>query len=211
MAEYLAHLYIGKTAAGMEKKIRRAVEKGKTIDGIRLITLSSNGTDQLDILPLHWLKQKALRESLPVIAGFANGREEALRVVAQMVTDAVRSTGKCDLRTWLPEADRDGTLAALMRSRTENEVQEVSSDGTENSHSPEDTLQADTPEGAGQADVAEGASLTDTAEGAGQADAAEGATQADAPEGAGRANAPEGAGQADASDMNENRDQTQED
>ena len=42
-----------------------------------------------------------------------------------------------------------------MRSRTENEVQEVSSDGTENSHSPEGTLQADTPEGAGQADISD--------------------------------------------------------
>ena len=116
MAEYLTHLYIGQKAAGMEKKIRRAVAGGKHIPpGIHLITLAANGIDQLDILPLYYLKQKTLRERLPVIAGFANGREEALSVVMKMASDAFRSTGTCNLRTWLPEADRNGELADLTK------------------------------------------------------------------------------------------------
>ena len=100
----------------MERKIRRAVTRGRNIPGIHLITLASNGTDQLDILPLYYLKQKELRDRLPVVAGFANGREEALEVVARMMTDAFRHTGTCDVRTWLPEADRTGVLAELTRS-----------------------------------------------------------------------------------------------
>ena len=105
MAEYFSHLYIGKKAAGMEKKIRRSVERGKDIPGIRLITLASNGVDQLDIIPLFCLKQKQVRERLPVIAGFAGSREEALEVVRRMIGDAVRDTGCCDLRRWLTETD----------------------------------------------------------------------------------------------------------
>ena len=121
MADYFSHLYIGKQAAGMERKIRKAVAKGRNIPGIHLITLASNGTDQLDILPLYYLKQKELRDRIPVIAGFANGREEALEIVSQMMTDAFLHTGKCDLRAWLPEADRSGILAEL----TENFAQEA--------------------------------------------------------------------------------------
>lgn len=119
MADYLAHLYIGKTAEGLEKKIRRAVRSGRIVSGletVRLITLASNGTDQLDILPVHWLKQKPLREQLPLIVGFANGREEAFQVVTRMVSDVMRTTGGCDLCSWLPVADRDGTLERLMQA-----------------------------------------------------------------------------------------------
>ena len=103
----------------MEEKVRRAVKEGTDITGIRLITLAYNGTDQLDIMPLRWLKQKTVRERLPLVVGIANGMEEAMEVAAQMVSDAVRSTGRCDLRTWLPEADRDGTLAALLQKTQE--------------------------------------------------------------------------------------------
>ena len=105
MAEYFRHLYIGKTAAGMEKKIRRYVERGKDIPGVRLITLASNGVDQLDIIPLLCLKQKIVRERLPVIAGLAGSREEAIEVVREMIGDAVRDTGSCDLRSWLVRTD----------------------------------------------------------------------------------------------------------
>ena len=108
MTGCLNKMYIGKTAETMERQARRAISRGTSIPGLYLITFASNGTDQLDVIHSRFLLQKKVRKQLPVIAGFGIGKEETMELVTEIVRDAFRSTGNCDLQRYLLSIQPEG-------------------------------------------------------------------------------------------------------
>ena len=101
---YCSRLYIGKSAARYEKRIRARLDAGKTDTGHYLITLASNGTDMLDIIGTGFLVQPSLARRLPIIVGIARTKKEAVDMVVQMVDDCLASRGDCDLRAYFESA-----------------------------------------------------------------------------------------------------------
>lgn len=104
----LKNIYMGETAAEMEKTIRRAIARGRSIPGLYLITFASNGTDQLDILHSQLLGQKRIREQLPPVVGFGIGREETLSLIPRIARDAFLATGRCRLQEYLLSIQPEG-------------------------------------------------------------------------------------------------------
>lgn len=101
MADWYKKLYVGKNAKERERRIRRQISRGTAAPGIYLVTFSSNGQDQLDIIEARYLTRKRIRESLPEIVGIALGYQEALEIVAQIAKESYDSTGDCNLRSYL--------------------------------------------------------------------------------------------------------------
>ncbi len=103
MLSWYEPLYIGDSTGRYAGRIRKRLDAGRTDVGHYLITLASNGTDELDIIPSGLLTQSFLRERLPMIVGVASGRKEALRLVTAIAGDCVRQTGDVRIREWLTE------------------------------------------------------------------------------------------------------------
>ena len=97
----LKNMYFGETAAGRKPDIFSALQEGKPVAELYLITFAQNPEEQLDIVPSHMLVQKNIRRRLPVIAGAAIGRREALELVEKMASDAMIHTGGCRLQEYL--------------------------------------------------------------------------------------------------------------
>ena len=90
---WYSKLYIGEGAKPKAGKIIRKLKRNAGQVDIYLITLASNGQDMLDIINSAYLKQPAVRRSLPMIVGIAKGYEEALDLVEQMLMETHRETG----------------------------------------------------------------------------------------------------------------------
>ncbi len=103
MAEWYRQLYVGKQLKRKEKKVRRLVDRGRFLPNVYLITLASNGQDQLDILEAVHLVQRGVAGRLPLIVGIAFGYSEALGLVERIALEAYQATGDCNLRKYLTE------------------------------------------------------------------------------------------------------------
>ena len=85
----------------LEGDILHAIRERRGMAHLYYITFASNGIDQLDILPSYFVREKRIRNTLPLIVGAALGKAEAYDVVARIAEDAYRHTGSCDLQRWL--------------------------------------------------------------------------------------------------------------
>ena len=97
----LKDMYFGRVASERKKEIFRSLRSGRPMPMLYLITFCENGSDQLEILPSYVLLQETVRRRLPLIAGAALGKNEAVEVVAQIASDARRKTGGCRLQEFL--------------------------------------------------------------------------------------------------------------
>lgn len=96
-------LYVGEGMRGSERRVRRQLEKGLVKKPYYLITLASNGVDCLDIVHSFFLKQRVLRERLPMVVGVAETKQEALDIVRIIAVDCFVATGGADIRAFLKE------------------------------------------------------------------------------------------------------------
>ena len=101
MIKWMEGLYLGDGAERQEQKIRKDMEQGKLRWHVYVLMLSTNPKNQLDILPSAFLRQSYYQRQELWVAGLALGREEALEVLQRIASDAVRETGKADLRAFL--------------------------------------------------------------------------------------------------------------
>ncbi len=101
----LNDLYFGPSAEEKRKEILNALEEGRPLPALYLITFASNSTDQLDILPSYMLRLKSVRKRLPLLAGAAFGRQEALELVGRIASEAYKQTGACMLQSFLLRRD----------------------------------------------------------------------------------------------------------
>ena len=103
MAEWYGKLYVGEKLRRKEKKVRRLVDRGRFLPNVYLVTLSSNGQDQLDILEASYLVQRGVAQRLPLIVGMAFDYPEAIHLVEEIAWEAYQATGDCNLRKFLCE------------------------------------------------------------------------------------------------------------
>ncbi len=106
MLSWYGQLYMGEGAAKYARRIRRRADAGKTDVGHWFITLASNGSDELDLIPGWLLSQKNFRARVPMIVGIAADRREALDLVVRIADECYRATGDANIREWLLSRER---------------------------------------------------------------------------------------------------------
>ena len=97
-------LYAGSSIEDPDE-VKRNLLIGKGQFTIYVITLSPSrprpGANQLEILHCALLKTPYYRENPPYIIGIANGKNEAVSVVRDLVQEAYDRTGSGDVRAYL--------------------------------------------------------------------------------------------------------------
>ncbi len=91
--------YVGDTARKSAKKIIRGLEKNELQPGVYVITLPAGDKNILEIIPAFVLKYPFFierRRNLQIV-GVANGRTEAVLLIAKIVQDTYNSTGGFDV------------------------------------------------------------------------------------------------------------------
>lgn len=91
-------LYLGEEARKKEKKLIRKIEEKKSSFGVYVITLASNGTDLLDVLPASMLL--ASKDFKPEILGLAVTKDEAFELCEKIIMDVYRETNGFDVRSY---------------------------------------------------------------------------------------------------------------
>ncbi|MBE5997511.1 MAG: hypothetical protein E7240_09240 [Lachnospiraceae bacterium] len=103
MLHWSSELYIGEGIGGKMKELRRDLDEGKTAENAWLITLSTNRSNQLDIVHTLFLRQPWIRKSLPMIVGVAGSKKEAMNMVMNILTDSLKTHCGTDMRAYLVE------------------------------------------------------------------------------------------------------------
>lgn len=107
--KWYKNLYVGKYAAKRKNKIKRKVNRGVGMVDTYLITLPSNSSNLLDILPSWSMKWAFIRKSCPMIIGIADGYEEAAYLVGTIVLDVYKKTGTFDIETYINSKTKAAT------------------------------------------------------------------------------------------------------
>lgn len=93
-------LYVGesiKNPARVKWKIRVCAGQFN----VHLITLSQNGSNQLECFHNGLLKQKIFRRQDHFIVGIAVDYEESLELIRQITEECVEATGTADIKSYL--------------------------------------------------------------------------------------------------------------
>lgn len=100
MLQWYKNCYLGEGIRDAEK-IRNKIEQGKLVHGIYLVTFSDNPDNLLEILPAVVLKQSPVRSLCPEIIGMAKGKEEAMAMVSEILSEVYEETGTFQVREYL--------------------------------------------------------------------------------------------------------------
>lgn len=93
MLDWYENCYVGKGIRDPQKVIRK-VDCGKGIQpNVYLVTLSDNPGNMLEIISAMILKQEIARSLCPKIVGIAKGKDEAVELVQEILTDTYKATG----------------------------------------------------------------------------------------------------------------------
>lgn len=101
--DWYCPLYAGPKLAGRKRQLVRKLNHNAVRPDLYLITFAANGEDLFDILSSAYLKQPALRRNLPEIVGIAQGREEAIALVQQILEATLKETGRADVKSYLQQ------------------------------------------------------------------------------------------------------------
>jgi len=101
------HLYTDEKVQNKIDHIKWRLNHGAGSFKLYLITLSTSEKMQLDILPAYLIRQKALRNRLPMIIGVTSGYQQAEELVVKIVEEVYASTGSADLRRYFETADTE--------------------------------------------------------------------------------------------------------
>ena len=100
------NLYMGPNAALYVEKVRRRAAQGKMMPVIYYLTLPTVPGNLLDIFHNALLSEKlfASRQCQKIV-GVAEGKQEALRLVSDMILEMYEKTGKFDVSSFFREED----------------------------------------------------------------------------------------------------------
>ena len=93
--------YITESVKKKHPNLARELDEGNYSSKVWLITLSPNGQDLLDIRKASSLAAHGFDRIVPLLAGAAASKEEALTLVEKIVQDCLNKTGGVDLRSFL--------------------------------------------------------------------------------------------------------------
>ena len=106
--KWYPYLYVGERAEEKKGRIIHRLKTGAGMFDVWVITEAANGVDMLDIVSSAWLKQPAVRRTLPMIVGIDKGYEEAVELVEKIAEETYRYTGACDIRGYLRDRCANG-------------------------------------------------------------------------------------------------------
>ena len=86
-------LYVGEKTVPHKKTIVKKIKKNKIQLGVYVLALPANEANVMDIYPSQVLLQEHFKKSKQLIIGIARGRDEALELMMQIITDAINETG----------------------------------------------------------------------------------------------------------------------
>ena len=93
-------LYVGESIKHPEKvKWKLRVAAGQM--NVHLITISQNGSNQLECFHNALLKQKVFRRQDYFIVGIAGNYEEAISLICRMTEECISATGTVDIKAFL--------------------------------------------------------------------------------------------------------------
>ncbi|MGI6118201.1 MAG: hypothetical protein ACOYBC_07390 [Bilifractor sp.] len=105
--KWYKELFTGKEAAKNAGRLIRNAEQGKFDPGLYLITLSSNGTDELDLVLASSIRGKKTAISrMPLVVGIAIGKHEAVQVAGEIARCAYFESGAASIRQWILDSVR---------------------------------------------------------------------------------------------------------
>lgn len=96
-------LYVGESIIHKTNKIKWKICHNAGQLNIYVITLASNGSNLLDIIPAKELLQKGYPKHDLYIVGLAKGYEEAVEVAVSIVDLVYQKTGGFAIRSYLME------------------------------------------------------------------------------------------------------------
>ena len=91
-------LYVGEKAEPHKKKIVKNIKNNKVQLGIYVLALPANEENVMDIYPAQVLLQEHFKKSNQLIVGVAKGRDEAMELMMQIITDSINETGSYRVR-----------------------------------------------------------------------------------------------------------------
>ena len=105
--KWVTPLYIGKAASSKKAEIIRGIKAGNAPSDSYALILPPSGYDQLDIIRTLELKNDYYKNQEIIIIGIAFGRDDAIDLVARIVNDSMRLTGKADIKEFLKARQRE--------------------------------------------------------------------------------------------------------
>ncbi len=99
--EWYHDLYVGDSIKDQSEKIKRKILHRAGQIQIYVISLASNPSNLLDIIPARELLQKYYAKRQIYIIGLAKGREEACRLACSIVTEIYEKTGAFFVRDYI--------------------------------------------------------------------------------------------------------------
>ena len=99
-----SNLYISDSLKKKQNRILAKIKKAQKVLSLFCVTNASNCNNLLDIYYYNEFFQKASKQYLDVtIYGVAKTKEEAFKLVEQMVNDCLQARGDCDVRQFLKQ------------------------------------------------------------------------------------------------------------
>lgn len=100
MVVWSEKLYFGEGVKKKHRKIIRAINKGKLSYGIYIISYASNAENLFDIISVQELQFPAYKNMEIHIVGLANGKDEAIGLVTNMLMEIYLNTGDFKVRDY---------------------------------------------------------------------------------------------------------------
>lgn len=103
MLEWYKRLYIGDNAKKKEKWIKWCVNHKIYPKQVYLVTLASNPKNLLDVFSVKQLKHEFIKQKCPLILGMGLGKDDAVKIVQQIVEETYKSQGNTNVQRYLKE------------------------------------------------------------------------------------------------------------
>ncbi len=93
-------LYISESLIKKKNKIIWKLKHNVLVPRLSLVLLSSNGKDNFKIIPSYLFLQKSYPRDMELILGIAKTEDEAIKLMQQMVEDALKTNSPEDIRSY---------------------------------------------------------------------------------------------------------------
>ena len=100
-------MYLSGSVERDAARLMREMENGRFPDRVWVISIPVSSGDQLDIRKASSLAYHGLWEDIPMIAGLAGSKDEAVELVQRMVGDCLAKRGDALVRQFLTEQGKD--------------------------------------------------------------------------------------------------------
>ena len=102
MPEIIRDPYTGKKFTDTDPAVILSdLKKGIVEEDYYIVSLAPGKNDQLELIRSDMLKNRWVREFVPLVAGIAKDRDEAVLMVCDILEDTFMNTGGYDMRSFL--------------------------------------------------------------------------------------------------------------